>query len=458
MSEFESSRFLVRRMVHGDISQEYLDTLNDKNHMRFSRNISTNHTFDSQAIYLKEFEDSRKFIFGIWDKKNNSLVGVINGYIDYYLNRSIRLGFLVFKQYAGNGVITESLISLTKYLENQLPGFRLIISTRIENIAMQNVALKCSFLRDSIQESNDYLNFSLDLDNSEVIKTQLIPDIFTRARKIGVAAFDAGGAEQLVWILGAVGRKFSAFIGGPADQIFDRSALDFVRVKSIEDFVECDLIITGTGWMSDLEISALKYAKANLIPTFTVLDHWVNYQNRFQNLIPNLLGVTNLEAYKIATDAFPGVPLILLPDLQICCYREILSSSTENDGLLVLLEPLENLQGIFNVDLVLMKSILTQALLISDSRELGPVTLRLHPSQHLDSDGINSLLLEFPEILISDEEDLLSDLSRSAVILGFNSYGLYIAAMCGIESRSYFKGLEGHWTNVHDEILKVKEL
>jgi hypothetical protein len=96
--------------------------------------------------------------------------------------------------------------------------------------------------------------------------------------------------------------------------------------------------------------------------------------------------------------------------------------------------------------------------LISESRELGPITLRLHPSQQLDSAGINSLLLEFPEILISDEEDLLSDLSRSALILGFNSYGLYIAAMCGIESRSYFKGLEGHWTNVHDEILKVKEL
>ena len=457
MSEFESSRFSFRRLVHDDISQEYLDTLNDKNYMRFSRNISTKHTFDSQTIYLNEFEDSRKFLFGIWDKESNSLVGVMNGYIDFYRTRTVSLGFLVFKKYAGTGVITESLISLTKHLEVQLPGYRLIISTRIENIAMQNVALKCSFLKDDTQESNGYLNFSLDLGVSAVIKTEVIPDFIRRARKIGVAAFDAGGAEQLIWILGAVGKKFSALVDGPAKKIFDRSDLDFVCVKSFEDFVECDLIVTGSGWMSDLEISVLNYAKLNLIPTFTVLDHWVNYPNRFKGSIPNLLGVTNWQAYNIATDTFPGVPLFLLPDLQICYYREKIFKSMEDDGILVLSEPLRCLQGIFDVDVVLLKSILAQAFLIGKSRKLGTVTLRLHPSQHLDSDGISSLLVEFPEIIISDKEELLYDLFGSAVVLGFNSYGLYIAAMCGIESQSYFKGLDGHWSNVHDEILKVKE-
>ena len=69
------------------------------------------------------------------------------------------------------------------------------------------------------------------------------------------------------------------------------------------------VVITGTGWSSDLEHQARKLAFSRNIPSVAVLDHWVNYRERFKrngtSQLPGELWVSDAEA---ATFGFPNVP------------------------------------------------------------------------------------------------------------------------------------------------------
>ena len=214
--------------------------------------------------------------------------------------------------------------------------------------------------------------------------------------------------------------------------------------------MDCDLIITGTGWMSQLEVNAIKEAKSRKIPCVTVLDHWVNYLERFgtdENSKPQILAVTNSLALQMAQDRFPNNVVWLLPDFQIESYRETIKSVAKvQTSVLILLEPTSTPDSIFAIDDELIKNLVETAISVKRARGLSRIVIRPHPSQVSDP-AIAHKLSVFPEELeISTRTSLVEDLEVSEVVLGLSSYALYISAMCGIDTYSSFAGMKGHWT------------
>jgi hypothetical protein len=214
--------------------------------------------------------------------------------------------------------------------------------------------------------------------------------------------------------------------------------------------MECDLIITGSGWMSDLEITAIKEAKLRDIPCVTVLDHWVNYLERFgqdEECLPQILAVTNSVALQIAQEKFPNKVVWLLPDFQLESYqKEFKRNGRSPTGILILLEPTSASNSIFAINYDLIAKLIESAFSIKEARGLDKVLIRPHPSQVGDS-RLLSTLKEIPgEFEISKSASLIKDLEGSKVVLGLSSYALYISAMCGIDTYSCFAGMKGHWT------------
>jgi hypothetical protein len=73
------------------------------------------------------------------------------------------------------------------------------------------------------------------------------------------------------------------------------------------------LAVTGTGWSSDLEHRARVLFKQRGVPTVAVLDHWVNYPQRFEwhgeRVLPDVLWVADSYALDLAKSEFPGLQI-----------------------------------------------------------------------------------------------------------------------------------------------------
>lgn len=448
---YNSKKVVLTSLLVSDISDEYLDTLNDSKYMKYSRNADFKHTFTSQSSYISNFIDSNDLLFGIRNTSDGSLLGTINCYIDFS-EMTLDLGFLIFRKHQGKGYATEALGLLISYLEKQFPGMTIIIGSKRENIAMHEVAKKLSFQLEitDVLDVNTNFRFLRKIPKLNTLSSPVIPDYILNAEVIGIAANDAGGAEQLSWLVKNLPQKVLAYISGPANRIFEDSGLLLNRVEDVENLLICDLVITGSGWMSQFEVEVIKEARRQGIPCVTILDHWVNYLERFGNSEsnqPQNLAVTNPMALQIAQDKFPDKLIWLLPDFQIRSYKQSLTNfKGAHNFVLVLLEPETRIGSQFIINHKIIQDVVASAISIKHFRGLDKVIIRPHPSQIGDPSLLRLLEKFSGEVEMSKGASLLEDLKISDVVVGLSSYALYISSMCEIDTYSYFAAMNGHWT------------
>ena len=132
--------------------------------------------------------------------------------------------------------------------------------------------------------------------------SSLIKSLLTKHKNIGVASHDAGGANIITSLINNFSDiQFVLYTNGPATKIFNNDNVTFVNSR--QDLLKnLDLLILGTG-STNFEKNILKEAVSNKIYTVSILDHFVNYKNRFQieiNFFPKLCFVADQHAYEIA--------------------------------------------------------------------------------------------------------------------------------------------------------------
>jgi hypothetical protein len=177
---------------------------------------------------------------------------------------------------------------------------------------------------------------------------------------VAVVAHDAGAARLLFSWLKSCKRQLLVYAEGPALKILDQ---ELPGTGLAHDLRTClsnaQLLISGTGWSSDLEHQARVLAAAQELPSIAVVDHWVNYQERFERdgncVLPQSLWVSDKEAAEVAQNAFPALPIQQLPNLWLNqlvedvkrCRSRNHRTKTHHQGsdLLYLLEPLRDRQS-----------------------------------------------------------------------------------------------------------------
>ena len=459
----KSSRIQLVKITESDISQEYLDNLNDVFYLKFSRNSKIAHTSTTQAQYISEINSSNNLFFGISSYAENKLIGTVNCYINFN-TMTLNLGILVFKNYANQGYATEALKILVSYLNQEFPGMTMVIGLSKSNMGMQKVARNLNFEVSPALDDVDcsYIKFVRKIPIMNYLNSPYVPQFILNAKKIGVAANDAGGAEQIVWLLKNLECYASAYISGPAIKIFNQGQINFNKISNLEFLNDFDLIITGSGWMTDLEKETIKFANQRSIPCITILDNWVNYLARFgenQLFYPNILAVTNCQALLMAQKIFPNKLVWHLPDFQLKYYQNLISKDdTDSKNLLVIAEPTMIENELSNVSIEDFERLITSAISIKTEENLEKVFVRPHPSQE-DNILFDQILEKFSEeIEVLNNTALIDDLKNSKIVIGINSYVLYIAALSGIKTYSLFSGKNYHWTNLFSQISSIPEL
>ena len=143
---------------------------------------------------------------------------------------------------------------------------------------------------------------------------------------IAVVSHDAGGAEILSSWLRQNKQPYCLVLDGPAIAIFQRK-LGNCKIDPLTQAIElCDWVLCGTSWQSNLEKEAIAEAKFAGKKVVAFLDHWVEFEERFQNqgvsVFPDEIWVGDMDAERIAQKIFPEVAVVLksnpyFDDLQI---------------------------------------------------------------------------------------------------------------------------------------------
>jgi hypothetical protein len=275
---------------------------------------------------------------------------------------------------------------------------------------------------------------------------------------VAVCAHDAGAASHMAAWLAPHRSQLRACLEGPARSLLTER-LGALPEHSLESSIkDACMLISGSGWSSDLEHNARALARMRGIPCVAVLDHWVNYRERFVRneveVLPDQLWVADEEAHALAQAAFPDLPVLQLPNNWLREISKIVTSTRMRPAqhparkLIYLLEPIREewqnaqkpgepgeVQGIRYLLEKLPE--LIRLGWVAPLKDLEALTLRLHPSE---PSGKYDALLEEAErhcpIRLDTSKTLAKALAANDAAFGCETQALVAAIACGLPAFS----------------------
>ncbi len=211
-------------------------------------------------------------------------------------------------------------------------------------------------------------------------------------KPLAVVAHDAGGANQIIALLQAHCdmKGIQAYMEGPAFKLWQQAFPANRLSVSIESVLKnAQSVLVGTGWASDLEYSTISKAIDSGLRVIALLDHWVNYKQRFiregRTVWPDEFWVVDHYAWRIASQSFPGKKIKKISDYYLKNQlKKIDSPPPDKHTFLYLLEPIRHdwgkgVPGEFQALDYMVEKLPNMPL----PQEIS-VRLRLHPSEKPD--------------------------------------------------------------------------
>ena len=254
-----------------------------------------------------------------------------------------------------------------------------------------------------------------------------------------VVCHDAGAANVIIAGLLNTGRDdWLAVMGGPARKLWLNAFPDNVLIESLDEVLpSSEMVLTGTGWGSCLEHDARRGALKYGVKSIAVVDHWVNYQERFtrneETIYPDEIWVTDSYALAIANRLFPSKLIIQIQNLylnrQLQTIRRVVPSVRPE--LLYVLEPARTVWGRDRPGEFQALDYFVQKFPVLELPKDAVVRLRPHPSdwvgkydEWLKSNASFSASLDV-------SLDIAESIGRASWVVGCESFALVLGLMSG---------------------------
>ena len=266
--------------------------------------------------------------------------------------------------------------------------------------------------------------------------------------KIAIIANDAGSAEIISSWMPYNKHDYFISVYGPAKDIFSRKIKNIQIMKMEEAINLCDWVITGTGWSSNIEYNAIILSKKKNKKVVSVIDHWVNYRERFirdnKISLPDEIWVTDGHAYDLALQAFKTIKIVIIENYYVTdILRKVIPySKVENNKVLYILEPIRLDWGINKIaEFEALDYFINNLSRLELPFNTG-VSLRLHPSENeCKYDNWINKNNKVLDINIDNNSDMIQSINQSKWVVGCESFALYLALK---SKRKVFYSLPPH--------------
>lgn len=251
---------------------------------------------------------------------------------------------------------------------------------------------------------------------------------------LAVVCHDAGAANLILPWLERWSGEVRPVMQGPARALWEKRYPGRELFDDLQHALEgSKALLTGTGWASSLEHDARVAAARLGLPSAAVLDHWVNYQPRFERdglwQLPDEIWVTDDEAAALARRTFPTTPVKLKANLYV---EEQLARIAPPPGLnrvLYVLEPVRNDWGRSVAGEFQALDYAIDRLPFLGLGEAPLLVLRPHPSETEEKYG--NYIKNHSFVSFDRSIDLAAALSGADIVIGVESFALTIALQAG---------------------------
>tara|TARA_B100000886_G_C20400100_1_gene482156 strand:+ start:111 stop:995 length:885 start_codon:yes stop_codon:yes gene_type:complete len=257
---------------------------------------------------------------------------------------------------------------------------------------------------------------------------------------IALIATDAGAFNQIIFLLeNKKIYKVNPCINGAALDIWNKSN-KYSRIKQLdlqEAISKSDLVLTGTSFDNKLEHKARLISKKQKKYCISVVDHWVNYESRFifnnEKLLPNEIWVFDKYAYDLSKKIFPNT---VIQQLKSFYLENIVNQiynrkkDSENLSILYLLEPIRSEWAQdYHGEFIALDFFITNAYKLNIFKKNSNIVLKPHPSDEKNKYQSWRELQKGWHISIDDTNNLIYLLNNADVVIGCETYALYIASL-----------------------------
>lgn len=266
--------------------------------------------------------------------------------------------------------------------------------------------------------------------------------------KLAIVSHDSGGAELLSSYVRQERLKPLFVLEGPARRVFDRK-LGPIEVVSLEEAIaRTEVILCGTSWQSDLEVHAIKSARAHQKRSIAFLDHWVNYAERFirggMTHHPDEIWVGDEGAERIARQQFSHLPVRLVENpylrevqVEIAAVANRWSpESRRHPSVLYICEPVRehglrrygNERHFGYVEEEALRFFLSNVGALANP--IGHIRIRPHPSEPAGKYGWVCREFDLP-IDFGGQRSLVEEIIDCDLVVGCESVALVVGLMAG---------------------------
>ena len=143
-SSLPSATLLVRPMRMTDVCEAYLDTLNDKAYMRYSRQRELTHSEQTACKYISDLRDSQGEIFACFDRCSLDMVATVTVRFSED-GAEAHMGLLTLRSHRGTGRGLESWTTVLKWV-CEIPSIDIVrAGTHAANRPMQKILKSSGF-------------------------------------------------------------------------------------------------------------------------------------------------------------------------------------------------------------------------------------------------------------------------------------------------------------------------
>lgn len=249
---------------------------------------------------------------------------------------------------------------------------------------------------------------------------------------LAVVCHDAGAANLILPMIG--GESVLPVMSGPAADLW-RARFGTTATLSAEEAIErAAAVLTGTGWASEEEHRARKLANSRGLRTVAVIDHWVNYRERFvrngEEVLPDEIWVTDDYAAALARSEFPAIPIHLKANLYLEEQLAKVPALHDTDQeVLFVAEPVRSDWGRGSPGEFQALDYFMDRRSEVGIPESAAVRIRPHPSD--PPDKYDAWITRHPGACLDRSGDLAAALAGARWIVGCESYALVVALAAG---------------------------